>query len=88
VPYLFFAVFGACTSPLLQAAEEYCHRVGIESSYRIMHQGHAKTTSRNPALRWLLVAIAFLVVQPLGLVQVADPAHHTPKIITVHPVHS
>jgi putative transposase len=47
---------------VLQVAEEYRHRFGIESSYRIMHQTRAKTTSRDPARRLLLVAIAFLVV--------------------------
>jgi hypothetical protein len=62
VQYLFFAVLGNCVRPVLQVAQEYRHRFGIESSDRIMHQARAKTTSRNPKLRLLLVVIAFLVV--------------------------
>lgn len=61
VQYLFFAVLGDCRSMVLQVAEEYRHRFGIETSYRIMNQARAKTTSTNPALRLLLVAMGFLL---------------------------
>lgn len=61
VQYLFFAVFSKCKSPILQVAEEYRHRFGIESSYRIMNHIRANTTSKNPKLRFLLVSIAFLL---------------------------
>ena len=37
VAYLFFAVLGNCRSLVLQVAEEYRHRFGIEASYRIMN---------------------------------------------------
>ena len=34
----------------------------IESGYRQMHQVHARTTSRNPAIRLLLVGLALLIL--------------------------
>jgi len=59
--YLLFAVIGPCQSPVLQVAEEYRQRFGIETSYRIMNQARAKTTSRKSMMRLLLVGIAFLL---------------------------
>jgi hypothetical protein len=40
----------------------YRSRFGIEASYRCMRQTHAMTTSRNPALRFFLLALAFLII--------------------------
>jgi putative transposase len=40
----------------------YRARFGIESSYRCMRQTHAKTTSRNPLLRFFLLGVAFLIL--------------------------
>lgn len=40
----------------------YRTRFGIESSYRCMRQTHAMTTSRNPAVRFFLLGIAFLII--------------------------
>ena len=40
----------------------YRARFGIESSYRCMRDTHATTTSRNPVLRFLLLGVAFLLV--------------------------
>jgi len=40
----------------------YRSRFGIEASYRCMRQTHAMTTSRNPALRFFLLALAFLIL--------------------------
>jgi len=57
-----FAVIGDCRSPILHIADEYTHRFGIESSYRLMNQARARTSSRNAALRLLLVGIAFMLV--------------------------
>jgi len=34
----------------------------IESSYRLLNQVRARTTSRDPGLRLLLVSVAFLLV--------------------------
>jgi hypothetical protein len=59
--YLLFAVIGACHSPVLHVADEYRQRFGIETSYRIMNQARAKTTSRKSMMRLLLVGIAFLL---------------------------
>jgi putative transposase len=44
-----------------QVFEMYRRRFGIESSYRQMNQVRARTTSRNPALRLLLVGLAFVL---------------------------
>ena len=40
----------------------YRRRFGIESSYRQMHQVRARTTSRHPGLRLLLVGLALVLV--------------------------
>jgi putative transposase len=42
--------------------ELYRQRFGIETSYRQMNQVRARTTSRNPTLRLLLVGLAFILV--------------------------
>jgi len=39
----------------------YRQRFGIESSYRQMNQVRARTTSRNPVIRLLLVGLAFIM---------------------------
>jgi len=48
--------------PLRQVFELYRQRFGIETSYRQMHQVRARTASRDPSLRLLLVGLAFLLV--------------------------
>jgi putative transposase len=40
----------------------YRARFGVEGSYRCMRQTHAKTTSRNPAVRFFLLGVAFLIL--------------------------
>lgn len=40
----------------------YRSRFGIETGYRCMRQTHAMTTSRNPALRFFLLGVAFLIL--------------------------
>jgi len=57
-----YAVLGECHSPILQVAEEHRYRFGVESSYRLLNQVRARTTSRDPGLRLLLVSVAFLLV--------------------------
>ena len=42
-------------------AKYYRARFGIETSYRVLHQVRARTTSRDPALRLLLLTIAGLL---------------------------
>jgi hypothetical protein len=44
-----------------QVYEAYRRRFGIESSYRLMHEGRARTSSRNPALRLLYVLVSLLM---------------------------
>ena len=49
-----------------QVFEMYRQRFGIETSYRQMNQVRARTTSRNPVIRLLLVAEGgFYSIQPL-----------------------
>lgn len=42
--------------------EEYRLRFGIESSYRLMNRCRARTSSRDPSYRLLLVGLAFILV--------------------------
>ncbi len=49
-------------TPLAQVFEWYRRRFAIETSYRQMHQLRARTTSRNPVWRLLLVGLAFILV--------------------------
>jgi len=44
-----------------QVFEMYRQRFGIETSYRQMNQVRARTTSRNPVLRLLLVGLALVI---------------------------
>jgi putative transposase len=39
----------------------YRRRFGIETNYRQMNQVRARTTSRNPVIRLLLVGLAFVI---------------------------
>lgn len=48
--------------PLAQVFEWYRRRFGIETSYRQMNHLRARTTSRSPVLRLLLVGLAFILV--------------------------
>lgn len=62
---LAFAVIGDCRSPILQVAQvadEHRKRFGVESSYRLLNRVRARTTSRDPGLRLLLVGMALLLV--------------------------
>jgi hypothetical protein len=56
-----FAVFGVKAQPR-QVYEMYRLRFGIESSYRMMNQVRARTCSRKPSLRLLLVGIALTIL--------------------------
>lgn len=49
-------------TPLRQVFQWYRRRFAIETSYRQMNQVRARTTSRNPVLRLLLVGLAFVLV--------------------------
>jgi len=58
-----FAVVGrpSCSWPVPRLADAYRSRFGIESRYRQAEQVRAPTTSRQPGLRLLLVAISLLL---------------------------
>jgi hypothetical protein len=59
--YLLFVQVGASLAPdKVRAA--YRLRFGIESSYRCMRSVKGKTSTRNPAVRLLFLALAFLLV--------------------------
>ncbi len=62
VQILTYAVIGDCKTDILTISDEYEHRFGIESSYRLMNQARAITSSSNVAFRLLLVGIAFMLV--------------------------
>lgn len=47
---------------LPQLHEYYRNRFGIETSYRIKNHGRIRTTTKNPILRFLFVALAFILV--------------------------
>jgi putative transposase len=57
-----YAVIGDCKSDVLEISNEYEHRFGIESSYRLMNQARARTSSTDSSFRLLLVGIAFTLV--------------------------
>ncbi len=42
--------------------DDYRLRFGIESSYRMKNQCRIKTTVKNPIIRFLFVALAFLII--------------------------
>jgi len=57
-----YAVAGLPASILpAQVFELYRQRFGIESSYRQMNQVRARTSTRNPVIRLLLVGLAFVL---------------------------
>jgi hypothetical protein len=57
-----YAVSGLSSGILpAQVFELYRQRFGIESSYRQMNQVRARTSTRNPVIRLLLVGLAFVL---------------------------
>jgi len=54
-----FVVFGMSASPR-KVREIYSHRFSIESSYRMRNTTKAKTTSKDPVIRFFYALIAFL----------------------------
>lgn len=75
-----FAVVGRphCGLAPRQVAEEYRQRFGIEASYRLMHHGLARTTSRDPGLRLVLVTVGLLLTN-LWVWLKATLVAHTPR---------
>jgi putative transposase len=62
VYYFAYIVIGELRMTPHQVAEEYRRRFGIETSYRLMNQVRARTTSRSAALRFFLMTVAFLLL--------------------------
>jgi putative transposase len=62
VDWLVYAVYGLGHREPHQIHQLYRWRFGIESGYRQMHQVRARTTSRHPGLRLLLVGLALLLL--------------------------
>jgi Transposase DDE domain len=59
--WLLYVVLGV-GGPLVRVRQRYRRRFGIETGYRLMEQVRARTTSPNPALRFLLIGVALLIV--------------------------
>ena len=62
VDWLVYAVYRIGQCEPHQVHQLYSWRFGIESGYRQMHQVRARTTSRHPGLRLLLVGLALLIL--------------------------
>lgn len=62
VQWLVYVVFRCDDLSPRQVRRLYRRRFGVETSYRCMRQVRAWTTSRNPALRFLLIGLGFILV--------------------------
>lgn len=58
--YFAYALIGTISKPR-RVFEEYRRRFGIETSYRILNQARARTSSRSPELRLLYVVISLII---------------------------
>lgn len=59
----FFTVLGPpWRDSFYRLGQKFRSRFGIESSYRLMNQVRARTSSRDPKLRFLYVVLAFLLI--------------------------
>jgi len=59
--WLLYVVLGV-GGALVRVRVRYRRRFGIETGYRLMEQVRARTTSPNPALRFMLMGVALLIV--------------------------
>ena len=60
--WLLYVILNFTTTDPHTIRARYRSRFGIETGYRCMRQTHAVTTSRNPALRFFLLSVAFLIL--------------------------
>jgi Transposase DDE domain len=58
---LVYAFWGLQPSSTRWVRETYRKRFAIETSYRQLHQGRARTSTRNPEVRLLLVGVALVL---------------------------
>ena len=83
VKWFAYAVAGLPRGTLpAQVFQWYRHRFGIETSYRQMNHVRARTTSRSPVLRLLLVGLAFILTNlyiTLRQTFTLDADHTSPK---------
>jgi hypothetical protein len=61
IQYLLYVVYRANVA-WSQGHRHYRYRFGIETSYRIKNQARIRSTTKNPVLRLLYVALAFILV--------------------------
>jgi IS4 transposase len=61
VQWLLYVCVGV-GGPLRQLRGRYRRRFGTYSGYRLMEQVRARTSTPNPALRFLLMGVALLIV--------------------------
>lgn len=52
-----------------KVAQRYRRRFGVESTYRQLDPRRARTTSRNPALRFFLLGLGFLLLNIWGMLR-------------------
>lgn len=62
VEWFAYVLLGPIPSSLPQIYQGYRLRFGIESTYRLMNQVRARTSSRSPGLRLLFVGVALTLV--------------------------
>lgn len=58
---LVYAYWGCTPASYAWVRETYRSRFGIETSYRQLHEGKAKTCTRNPVVRLFLVGVALVL---------------------------
>jgi putative transposase len=61
VQHLVYVVYDVKVA-LHQLPHHYRDRFGVETSYRLKNQCRIRTTTKNPVLRLLFVALAFILV--------------------------
>jgi len=62
VEHLPYVVIGDLSCPIPDVRKEYRGRFGVESSYRMMNQARARTSSKDPKYRLLLVGLALALI--------------------------
>ena len=61
IKYFPYATYGMDV-PVKKTFKEYRKRFGIESSYKLMNQARARTSTKKPVLRLLYVGLGLLLV--------------------------
>jgi putative transposase len=60
--WLVYVLLNLADAPLRRVRKRYRRRFGIESSYRLLEQVRARTTSNHPAVRFLFMGVAVLIL--------------------------